>query len=205
MLIYLIQGATYGFAAAVQPGPLSTYLVAETLNSGWRRTFPAIFAPLISDGPIAVAMLLLLSRTPARVLQMLALPGGLFVLYLAFGAWRTWRSSGGGSQIDAARGNRTLLRAALVNFLNPNCYLGWSLVLGPMLLRGWREAPAHGLAVVTSFYVTMVAAMAGLVMLSHGARSLGRRINRALVGLSALALAAFGLYLTAKGGLALFG
>ncbi len=203
MLIHLIQGATYGFAAAVQPGPLSTYLVAETLNAGWRRTLPAIFAPLISDGPIAVVMLLLLSRTPVRVLQLLSLPGGLFVLYLAFGAWRTWRSSGAGAQIDDTRGDRTLLKAALVNFLNPNCYLGWSLVLGPMLLRGWRETPAHGVAVVASFYVTMIAAMGGIVMLSHGARSFGHRIKRALVGLSALALAAFGMYLIVKGALSL--
>ncbi len=185
MLIHLIQGAAYGFAAAVQPGPLATYLVAETLKSGWRRTLPAIFAPLISDGPIAVVMLLLLSRTPVRVLQLLSIPGGLYVLYLALGAWRTWRTYDARGPADDARGDRTLLKAALVNFLNPNCYLGWSLVLGPMLLRGWREAPANGVAVVASFYVTMIAAMAGMVMLSHGARSFGHRVNRALIGASA--------------------
>ncbi|MBP1599095.1 MAG: Lysine exporter protein, partial [Acidobacteria bacterium] len=44
MWIYLLQGISLGFAAAVQPGPLSTYLVSETLKSGWRRTLPAIFA-----------------------------------------------------------------------------------------------------------------------------------------------------------------
>ena len=205
MLIYLIQGATYGFAAAVQPGPLSAYLVAETLHAGWRRTIPAIFAPLISDGPVAVAMLLLLSRTPARLLQMLSLPGGLYVLYLAVGAYRNWRSYEAGAPAGASRGDRPLLKAALVNFLNPNCYLGWSLVLGPMLLRGWRETPAYGIAVIASFYMTIIATMGGIVMLSHGARSFGRRANRALVGLSALALAAFALYLIARGALALFG
>jgi len=68
-------------------GPLSTYLVSETLKSGWRRTLPAIFAPFLSDGPIAALMLLLLSRTPTRLLQLMSLPGGVFVLYLAFGSW----------------------------------------------------------------------------------------------------------------------
>lgn len=89
MWIYLLQGISYGFAAAVQPGPLSTYLVSETLKSGWRRTLPAVFAPLLSDGPIAALMLLLLSRTPNRLLQLMSLPGGIFVLCLAFGAWET--------------------------------------------------------------------------------------------------------------------
>jgi threonine/homoserine/homoserine lactone efflux protein len=205
MLIYLIQGATYGFAAAVQPGPLSAYLVAETLHAGWRRTIPAIFAPLISDGPVAAAMLLLLSQTPAQFLQMLSLPGGFYVLHLAVGAWRNWRSYGLEAPAGAARGNSTLFKAVLVNLLNPNCYLGWSLVLGPMLLRGWREAPPNGIAVIASFYATMIATMGGIVMLSHGARNFGRGANRALIGFSALALAAFALVLIGRGTRALFG
>jgi threonine/homoserine/homoserine lactone efflux protein len=39
MLLYLLQGITYGFAAAVQPGPLQTYLISQTLRNGWRARF----------------------------------------------------------------------------------------------------------------------------------------------------------------------
>jgi threonine/homoserine/homoserine lactone efflux protein len=198
MWIYLLQGISYGFAAAVQPGPLSTYLVSETLKSGWRRTLPAVFAPLLSDGPIAALMLLLLSRTPNRLLQLMSLPGGIFVLYLAFGAWENWRSCSPGPETDA-QGSRTVIKAALVNLLNPNPYLGWSLVLGPLMLKGWREAPAHGIAFVLAFYLTMLAGLGVLVMLFNGARALGPRINRVLVGASALALAFCGLYLLGQG------
>ena len=198
MWIYLLQGISYGFAAAVQPGPLSTYLVSETLKSGWRRTLPAVFAPLLSDGPIAALMLLLLSRTPNRLLQLMSLPGGIFVLYLAFGAWENWRSCSPGPETDA-QGSRTVIKAALVNLLNPNPYLGWSLVLGPLMLKGWREAPVHGIAFVLAFYLTMLAGLGVLVMLFNGARALGPRINRVLVGASALALAFCGLDLLGQG------
>ena len=198
MWIYLLQGISLGFAAAVQPGPLSTYLVSETLKSGWRRTLPAIFAPFLSDGPIAALMLLLLSRTPTRLLQLMSLPGGVFVLYLAFGAWTKWRSSAPGPD-TATRGSRTAIKAAVINLLNPNPYLGWSLVLGPLMLKGWRETPLHGIAFVLAFYATMLAGLGGLVMIFNEARALGPRINRTLIGASALALALCGLYLLGQG------
>jgi threonine/homoserine/homoserine lactone efflux protein len=86
------------------------------------------------------------------------------------------------------------MRAVLVNLLNPNPYLSWSLVLGPLLLRGWRETPAYGIALLTGFYATMVMTMIGIVKLSHAARNIGPRVNRTLIGLSGIALAGFAVY-----------
>jgi threonine/homoserine/homoserine lactone efflux protein len=192
MWIYLLQGMSYGFAAAVQPGPMTTYLVSEALRSGWRRTLPATLAPLLSDGPIALLMLFVLSRTPTRLLQWMSFAGGLYVLYLAYGAWKSWRSPAGET---SPGGNRTILKAAMINLLNPNPYLGWSLVIGPLLFKGWRETPAYGIAVVLAFYLTMITSMAALVLLFSRTRSLGPKISRALILASALALLAFSLYL----------
>ena len=98
MLLYLLQGAAYGFAAAAQPGPFMAYLVSQTLSNGWRRTLPMIFAPLLSDGPIIVLVLFLLSRIPPWWIQLLRFSGGFFLLYLSFGAWRAWRSAGRGEE-----------------------------------------------------------------------------------------------------------
>ena len=82
----------------------------------------------------------------------------------------------------------------MVNLLNPGPYLGWGLVMGPLLLKAWRDSPAHGVALLAAFYATLVSGMIATVLLFAGARRLGPRVNRALVGLSALALAAFGLW-----------
>ena len=194
MLPYLILGMTYAFAAAVQPGPLQTYLISQTLSHGWRRTLPAAFSPLLSDGPVIVLVLLVLSRVPAWLAQGLRLAGGVFVLYLAWGAAKTWRAYHAQRMAPAPS---SLLRAALVNVLNPNPYISWSLVLGPLLLKGWREAPSHGVALLAGFYGTMVLGLAGTIALSATAGNLGPRVNRVLIGLSSLALACFGFYLAA--------
>ena len=94
---------------------------------------------------------------------------------------------------------QSVLRAALVNVLNPNPYISWSLVLGPLLLKGWREAPANGVALLAGFYGTMVLSLAGTIALSATARNLGPRVNRVLIGLSSLVLACFGCYLLWSG------
>jgi threonine/homoserine/homoserine lactone efflux protein len=197
MLTYLILGMTYAFAAAVQPGPLQTYLISQTLSHGWRRTLPAALCPLISDGPVILLVLLVLSRVPAWLAQGLRLAGGVFVLYLAWGAVKAWRGYDAADMAPSVPSS--LLRAALVNVLNPNPYISWSLVLGPLLLKGWRETPAHGVALLAGFYGTMVLSLAGTIVLFAAARSLGPRVSRLLIGLASVALGCFGCYLLWSG------
>lgn len=193
MLFYFIQGITFGFAAAVQPGPFQTYLISQTLTNGWRRTLPAVLAPLLSDGPVLALVLLVLSRVPDSVIQLLHLAGGAFVIFLAVGTFKSWqrfevkKSSPQPSQ-------QSLFKAAFVNLLNPNPYLFWSLVGGPLLLTGWRENPLNGIGLLLGFYITIIGSMGvGVVLLSTTGR-LGPKVNRALLGISALALFGMGIY-----------
>ncbi|HEY5156400.1 MAG TPA: LysE family transporter [Anaerolineales bacterium] len=185
---------TYAFAAAVQPGPFQTYLISQTLTNGWRHTIPAAFAPLLSDGPIIALVLLVLSRMPGWLVQVLQCAGGVFLLYLAVGAFKTWRDFNVEKTNKVQSSRQTVLKAAMVNLLNPAPYIGWSLVMGPLLLKGWREAPAYGIALMIGFYTTMILVTLGIMLLFSGARNLGSRVSRALVGFSAIALACFGLY-----------
>jgi threonine/homoserine/homoserine lactone efflux protein len=190
MLSYAILGATFAFAAAVQPGPLQTYLVSRAIRNGWRRTLPAAFSPLVTDGPIILFVLLVLRNLPPAFLAALQCAGGLFLFYLAWSAARSWRRDE--AEAEGAPAQRSLFDAVVVNLLNPNPYLGWSLVMGPLLLRGWHETPSHGIALLAGFYATMVTSLGAIVFLSAAAHGFGRRISRALIGVSAIALAAFG-------------
>ena len=194
MLVYLILGITYGFAAAVMPGPLSTYLISQALTNGWRRTLPATFAPLLSDGPIILLVLLILTRLPLWLEQLLRFSGGFFVLYLAVGAAKAWRAHDEREALRVQSSRQSLVKATMVNLLNPNPYLSWTLVLGPLLLKGWRETPGNALTLLVSFYGTMIFIMVMLVALFSAARNLGPKVNRSLIGASAVALACFGLY-----------
>jgi threonine/homoserine/homoserine lactone efflux protein len=194
MATYVILGMTYAFAAAVQPGPLQAYLISQALSHGWRRTLPAALSPLISDGPIIALVLLALSRLPPWLIPTVRLAGGVLLLYLAFAAARTWKAQGSGQAAQKRAEPRSLLGATTVNLMNPGPYLGWSLIMGPLLLKGWREDPVHGIALLASFYSVMVLSLAGLIVLFAAARGLGPRVSRALVGVSALALAGLGCW-----------
>jgi len=200
MPAYVLLGAVYAFAAAVQPGPFQAYLISSTLAHGLRRTLPAVLAPLLSDVPIISLVLLVLTQVPQSVVSALRLAGGVFLLCLAaraLAAYRRYESPRAG---PPARAARTVLEAVIINLLNPGPYLSWSLVLGPLLLEAWRAAPAYGIALLASFYGTMIAATAVILVPFAGARALGPRIGRVMLGVSAAALAAFGVYQIWTGG-----
>jgi len=194
MPVYLILGITYGLAAAVMPGPLSTYLISQALTNGWRRTLPATFAPLLSDGPIIVLVLLILTRLPIWLEHLLRFSGGFFVLYLTVEAAKAWRAYDATTALRVRSSRQSLVKATMVNLLNPNPYLSWTLVLGPLLLEGWREAPGNAVTLLASFYAAMILVMVVIVALFSAAGNLGPKVNRSLIGVSAIALACFGLY-----------
>lgn len=191
---YILQGIVYGFAAAAQPGPLQTYLISQTLRNGWRRTLPAVFAPLFSDGPIIALSLLILSQIPPWLQRSLYIAGGLFVLYLAYGVYKSWKNFDPDLPDIETKTQQGIFKAAMINTLNPNPYIFWSLVTGPILVNGWRETPLYGVVFITGFYVTMILGFSALILVFGSARKLGARVNHALLGISAVALFCFGLY-----------
>ncbi len=193
MFRYLAIGGGFAFAAAVQPGPLQAFLLTRVAERGWRRTLPASLSPLLSDGPIALVVLLVLNRLPVTAGRVLQGAGGVLLLYLAIASLRRAKRVGGDGE-DAVHPPRTLFQAALVNLLNPNPYLGWSLVLGPTAMKAWGEAPALAVALVAAFYVTLVAGLALTIVLFGTTGFLRPSGRRNLVIASAVALAAIGVY-----------
>jgi threonine/homoserine/homoserine lactone efflux protein len=193
MTNYLIIGISYAFASVVQPGPFQAFLLSQSLTNGWRKTIPMVFAPLLSDGPVVILVLFVLTNVPHELLRILQCAGGVLLLYLAFGAYRTW-STFDQRKEQVVSGQQNVLKAAMVNLLNPAPYLGWSLVMGPLLLKGWQESPANGMALVIGFYGTMILSSMGMVVLFAAARKLGPQVSRISIGISVIALAILGIY-----------
>ena len=194
MWLYIIQGIGYGFAAAVQPGPFQTYIISQSLTRGWQRTLPAALAPLVSDGPIIALCLLVLSQVPIWFQRVLYIAGGLFILYLAYGAYWSWRNFDTHLSSPGSGTQQSVLKAALMNTLSPGPYIFWSLVTGPILLKGWRETPIHGVGFLAGFYITIVVSLGAIILVFGTAQKLGPRFNRMLIGISAVMLFCFGLY-----------
>lgn len=192
MLAYILQGLTLGFAAGAQPGPFQTYLITQTLANGWRKTLIAAFAPLISDGPIIVITLLALRQTPTSLQRGLYIAGGLFILYLAWSSFRQWRAFD--ENLTEVPQTQSLWKAALMNLISPGPYIFWSLVSGPIFLKGLSEAPSNGIGFMVAFYGTMISLNLALIVLVGLASQIGGRIRRGLLLFASIALSIFGLY-----------
>lgn len=194
MIEYLVIGGGFAFAAAAQPGPLQAFLLSKVASVGWRRTLPAALAPLISDVPIAFLILVLLHNVAHGFESILRAAGGVVLLYFAVKAFLEWRNALLGTKRENPSAPRTLVQAVAVNIVNPGPYIGWSLILGPLVVQQWPHQPQNAVALIASFYLVMVLCL-GLFILILGTTSfLGPRGRRFLLLASSIALAALGLY-----------
>lgn len=193
MIPFLTQGLLLGGTAAAQPGPFQAYLLSQTLKNGWRRTFWTAFAPLMSDGPIVLLVLLILTQTPDWFLILLRLAGGGFLLYLAWGAYKSFRDFVI-VQPNVETGKQTIFEAALMNALSPNPYIFWATIAGPILIEGWRLSPSFGISFLLGFYGTLVGGFVGFIAIFAIARQLDPRFSRLLSGFSAIVLFVFAIY-----------
>ncbi|MFC1822119.1 LysE family translocator [Thermodesulfobacteriota bacterium] len=194
MLLYLFQGMTLGLSAAIMPGPFQAFLLSHALKNGWQRTLPASLAPLITDGPIIAIILFLLTQAPQIFLDVLRIAGGFFILYLARGIFLVFKEATPALEPDENATRKGFFYAVAINALNPNPYIFWSVVAGPIVLSGWRESASLGISFLIGFYGTFVGSVAVLIILFSMAGRINPRLNRILSAASFTALCAFGLY-----------
>jgi threonine/homoserine/homoserine lactone efflux protein len=155
-MTYLLLGLTLGLSAGVTPGPLLALVITASLRRGRASGLLVALAPLITDAPIIALSVLVLDRLPSWALTVVALAGGLLVIYLGVEALRSARGTALPAPEEDDSSGSELWKGTLVNALSPHPYLFWATVGGPTLLAGWQESPAHGLAFVAGFYTLLV-------------------------------------------------
>lgn len=183
------QGAVLGLSAAAAPGAFQALLVARSIRAGPVRALPLALVPLASDPPAIAVVLLLLSQLPSGFVTALRVAGIAVMLWVAVSALQAARRAAahepGG---DASRG---FVQAGLVNLTNPNMWLFWGAVGGPILTAAWRASPARALAFLAGFYACIAAGNAAFLVLAGAIARAGPRARRALGIASGTALLAF--------------
>ncbi len=205
MVNNILIGISYALSAGLQPGPLQAFFLAKVAEQGWRRTLPAAFAPLISDGPIALVSILLLNILPETFRNLLQLAGGFLLLYFAWNAYRNWREDQVIEFGESESTPKTVFQAALINLLNPNPYLGWSLVMGPTVVAAWAKSPGTAVSLLLAFYITMITTSMVMIYLMGRALLLGPGARKVMNLISALLLVGLGLYFLYQAGGSLSG
>ncbi len=202
ILAYFLQGVGLSIPATTTPGPFQAMLFSETLLRGFRHSAILVIVPVITDAPIIVLMLFILKQLPPIMINVLNVAGGLFVLYLAWNLFRQWRANKE-QQVDVnavqASAGGLLRKGILMNFLNPNPYLFWGLVSGPILIDALNRSIAYGVAFLIGFYGMFVVGLLLLAVLFHQARRLEQRLVRWLLLLSIMVLVLFGVLLLRSG------
>ncbi len=193
MLAYLLSGLALGFAAGAQPGPFQTYLITQSLEKGWRKTLIAAFAPLISDGPIILVALLVLKEMPASLQRWLYIAGGLFIIHLARQSFLAWRFFDD-TDTPATQHKQGLWKAALINLISPGPYMFWSLVSGPIFLRGLQQSAAAGFGFMFAFYGAMIAVNMIIIIIFGLANQIGEKFRRRMLLFASFTLVLFGIY-----------
>lgn len=195
---YLLAGLTLGFAAGLSPGPLMTLVITRTLEYGLAAGLRVAMAPLITDAPIVVLTVLVVSALPPGVETGLTLAGALFVLYLA---WEIAHGAPRATLLQASAAGRAsasadLWRGAMVNVLSPHPWLFWIGVGAPLVTQTWQTRPVLAVAFLTSFYALLVGSKALTAFaVAGGRRYLNDTWYRRLLIASALLLAFFGFRL----------
>lgn len=169
MIYFLTVGTVLGLSAGFSPGPLLALVISETLRHGMQAGVRVALAPIITDLPIILLTLLVLSKLSHfhNVLGVISLAGGLFILFMG---WQSIRTRGIDMNIgDAAP--KSLSKGVVANALNPHPYLFWFSVGAPAMAKALSLHINALLAFLVSFYAFLVGSKILLAVLVGRSRS----------------------------------
>lgn len=198
MLALVSQGISLGFSAGAMPGPFNSYLIGTTLLLGWRRALIVVLTPLITDGPIILLAVVLLRQIPADWIRVIQVVGGLYLIWVAVGAWRRFRQ-GATLTADTTAAGRTLAQGLLMNWLSPGPYIFWATINGPLLIEALNQSIWAALAFLVAFYGTFLGILTGYVIVFDRLRRLDERFTRAIFLVTVLVMLLFGVSLIWQG------
>ncbi|MBI5584556.1 MAG: LysE family translocator, partial [Deltaproteobacteria bacterium] len=198
MISLLSAGLIFGLSAGFSPGPLLMLVISQTLQHGIKEGVKVAAAPLLTDLPIIIASLAVLSRLAdfKPVLGLISLAGGIFVAYMA---WGNFRTSGLETAANPAA-PKSLLRGVAANALNPHPYLFWLTVGGPTMIGGWREGFSGVFLFLAVFFVCIVGSkMLIAVLVGRSKQFLKGRVYRGIMVALGILLALLAFFLIREG------
>lgn len=162
LLFLALNGALLGLQAGLAPGPVLTLILAESIRHGRRAGMKLALVPLLTDWPIiavVVPLLYYLTFDATAIIGVISMVGALFLCYLGYESVSVTRD-------QFVRGDApriSLPRAVAVNFFNPNLYIYWIGICGPICVTALRNFGGPGLAVfLIAFYVSITLGKIGV-------------------------------------------
>ena len=164
MIHFLIIGTVLGLSAGFAPGPLLALVISETLKNDIKSGIKVALAPIITDFPIIILTLFVLSRLSDFhiILGIISLIGGGVILMMGYESLKTK-----GIKVNTQEHKpKSLSRGVLANALSPHPYLFWFSVGAPTMSTAMNHSLNASLAFIISFYVFLVGSKVLLAVLA---------------------------------------
>jgi threonine/homoserine/homoserine lactone efflux protein len=165
---FLVSGLIFGLSAGLTPGPILTLVIYQTLKHGIKEGVKVAMAPLLTDVPIVIVSLFLLARMSnmKSVLGLLSIFGGIYLFYLAY---ESIRFKGANLNNEDAK-PQSIKRGVMANFLNPNPYIFWISIGGPLVLKASQVHIAASILFIVPFYALLVGSKCMVAVISGNSR-----------------------------------
>ena len=189
-----IAGATLGIVEGIKPGPLLTMVIRETLSGGLRAGLWTAAAPIFTDGPLVIFSLFAAAwiATNPSALLVITLAGAIFLAQMGYECFGLEPPN---MDEDAPPPTGSFLRGIITNLLNPNVYVFWFLIGGPLMASAADEEILAPIAYAITFLVTIMLTKATIAYAIHRASgNISATVYRRLLAICGIVMIGFSLY-----------
>ncbi|MBR85105.1 MAG: hypothetical protein CMA85_04080 [Euryarchaeota archaeon] len=183
-------GVALGIIEGIKPGPLLTMVIRESLSKGLKAGMWTAAAPIFTDGPLIIVSLFFAGwmATEPSVLLIISALGALFLAKMGLECF-TLKLPDPDMKEDASG---SFKRGVLTNLLNPNVYVFWFLIGGPLMASAAEQEPVAPVIYAIAFLVTIILVKASIAWIFVGGGTwLSPRKYRIAMAICGLAMLTF--------------
>ena len=191
-----VAGVALGVIEGIKPGPLLTMVIRETLSGGLRAGIWTAAAPIFTDGPLIIVSLLAASWISTRpsILIVISILGAAYLLKMGLECFSIEPPSSDLAEVDVSD---SFKRGVLTNLLNPNVYIFWFLIGGPLMASVADEEPLAPVAYAVTFLVSIIIVKSIIALAFDRTRgNLSRRSYSIMLSLCGVAMIFFAIGFT---------
>ncbi|MDD3245772.1 MAG: LysE family translocator [Methanosarcina sp.] len=151
---FLAMGSFLGLAAGMSPGPLLAVTISETLQHGKWEGIKVAISPLITDLPIILAVLFVLSHLTNSdfFIGIIAFFGASYLIYSGIESLKIKTDS---VELNVEKKD-ALKKGVIVNFGNPHPYVFWLSIGGPIIYKSFSTHVWATILFIAGFYIFLV-------------------------------------------------
>ena len=165
---FLISGIIFGLTLGMSPGPLLTLVISETLKHDKKEGIKIAVAPILTDLPIVLITLLILSKLTDfdLILGSISILGAIFIGYLAYENISIKKI-----ELDISEAKpQSIKKGVVANFLNPHPYVFWFIIGAPTVLRAWDVSLFSAILFILGFYIFLVGSKISIAVIVEKSR-----------------------------------